>query len=129
MTDSMMSGSRRLPKARRKRACTYQAYLERCGVWAVVAREVCWSGVRVFVAYCTESYVKVWLPSEAASAGGSGLSDGMRHTTLLRERGITTAAAGAACSRSNVSVASRMGTQGGGRKQRAKIRRGKIRYL
>ena len=89
-------------------------------MWAVVAREVCWSGVRVFVAYCTESYVKVWLPSEAASAGGSGLSDGMRHTTLLRERGITTAAAGAACSRSNVSVASRMGTQGGGRKQRAK---------
>ena len=45
------------------------------------------------MAYCTESYVKVWLPSEAASAGGSGLSDGIRHTTLLRERGITTAAA------------------------------------
>ena len=41
---------------------------------------------------CTESYVKVWLPSEAASAGGSGLSDGIRHTTWLRERGITSAA-------------------------------------
>ena len=36
--------------------------------------------------------MKVWLPSEAASAGGSGLSDGIRHTTWLRERGITSAA-------------------------------------